>query len=153
MIEETSDELVKIAIEQNEIGKDVSMFEYIFLTDAQYYKLSLDKEEYYDNNYKRISKSGFSVYYREKEDYCFFKRDYKELVRGLIGCLFGVYIVIPLGIYPLIKQDRHSWISADNYNRAVVLRNMYVLDVAIFHTGFGDFIVESIGDKNENNNN
>jgi|RifOxyC2_1024027.scaffolds.fasta_scaffold107518_2 hypothetical protein len=68
MIEETSDELVKIAIEQNEIGKDVSMFEYIFLTDAQYYKLSLDTEENYDNNYNRISKSGFTVYYREKKE-------------------------------------------------------------------------------------
>jgi hypothetical protein len=66
MIEETSEVLVKIAIEQNEIGKDVSMFEYIFLTDAQYYKLSLDTEEYYDNNYNRISKAGFTVYYRKK---------------------------------------------------------------------------------------
>lgn len=94
------------------------------------------------------------------------KKDYKELVIGLVGCLFGVYIVIPLGIYPLLKQDRHSLISTDNYNHAVILRNMYVLDVAIFHVGLGDFIEKAtmktevqepinskIGDKNEDNNN
>lgn len=69
------------------------------------------------------------------------KINYKAVVEVIVGSLFAVFVVIPFGVYPLVKQDRHSRIdiTIDSFEYAVAARNLYVWDAVIFHGQFSDF--------------